>query len=170
MNVKLLKAGGLRAALHWISLARELGLMVMLGVMVETGIGRTAAAQLAPLADWLDIDPPEAIPADPMIGFQHSRRPIGAFRSSGTWPGGRRIEMVNSTDSRFVGALVPSAPSIRPSSPIPFSRWGDSVVACVSQGPAQSSDVGWRGPATSTNNGYAALRQSEAHLSERCRR
>jgi L-Ala-D/L-Glu epimerase len=69
-NVKLLKAGGLRAALHWISLARELGLLVMLGVMVETGIGRTAAAQLAPLADWLDIDPPDSIPANPMIGFQ----------------------------------------------------------------------------------------------------
>jgi L-Ala-D/L-Glu epimerase len=69
-NVKLLKAGGLRAALHWISLARELGLLVMIGVMVETGVARTAAAQLAPLADWLDIDPPDSIPAAPMVGFQ----------------------------------------------------------------------------------------------------
>ena len=68
-NVKLLKAGSFGAALDWISLARELGMMVMVGVMVETGIARTAAAQLAPLADWLDIDPPEAIPAAPMIGF-----------------------------------------------------------------------------------------------------
>ena len=58
------------APTHWISLARELGLLVMLGVMVETGIGRTAAAQLAPLADWLDIDPPDSIPADPLIGFR----------------------------------------------------------------------------------------------------
>ena len=57
VNVKLLKAGGLRAARDWISLARELGMLVMVGVMVETGIARTAAAQLAPLADWLDIDP-----------------------------------------------------------------------------------------------------------------
>jgi len=69
-NVKLLKAGGLRAALHWISLARELGLLVMIGVMIETGVARTAAAQLAPLADWLDIDPPDSIPAAPMVGFQ----------------------------------------------------------------------------------------------------
>jgi L-alanine-DL-glutamate epimerase-like enolase superfamily enzyme len=68
-NVKLLKAGSFGAALDWISLARELGMLVMVGVMVETGIARTAAAQLAPLADWLDIDPPEAIPAAPMIGF-----------------------------------------------------------------------------------------------------
>jgi L-Ala-D/L-Glu epimerase len=69
-NVKLLKAGGLRAARDWISLARKLGMRVMIGVMVETGIARTAAAQLAPLADWLDIDPPDSIPAAPMIGFQ----------------------------------------------------------------------------------------------------
>jgi L-alanine-DL-glutamate epimerase-like enolase superfamily enzyme len=74
-NVKLLKAGGLRPALEWISLARELGMLVMVGVMIETGIARTAAAQLAPLADWLDIDPPDSIPAAPMIGFQiHGNR------------------------------------------------------------------------------------------------
>ena len=70
VNVKLLKAGGLEAARGWIDRARQLGLRVMVGVMIETGIGRTAAAQLAPLADWLDIDPPDSIPAAPMIGFR----------------------------------------------------------------------------------------------------
>jgi L-Ala-D/L-Glu epimerase len=70
VNVKLLKAGGLSAARKWISLARDLSMLVMVGVMVETGIGRTAAAQLAPLADLLDIDSPDAIPAAPMIGFR----------------------------------------------------------------------------------------------------
>lgn len=70
VNVKLLKAGGLDAARRWIALARGLGMGVMVGVMVETGIGRTAAAQLAPLADWLDIDPPDSIPAAPMTGFR----------------------------------------------------------------------------------------------------
>ncbi len=70
VNVKLLKAGGLHAARRWITLARGLGMGVMVGTMVETGIGRTASAQLAPLADWLDIDPPESIPAAPMIGFR----------------------------------------------------------------------------------------------------
>jgi L-alanine-DL-glutamate epimerase-like enolase superfamily enzyme len=70
VNVKLLKAGGLHAARRWITLARALGMGVMVGTMIETGIGRTAAAQLAPLADWLDIDPPESIPAAPMIGFR----------------------------------------------------------------------------------------------------
>lgn len=70
VNIKLLKAGGLGAAHQWIQRARVLGFKVMIGVMVETGIGRTAAAQLAPLADWLDIDPPETIPVPPFSGFQ----------------------------------------------------------------------------------------------------
>jgi len=70
VNIKLLKAGGLAGARRWIETARSLGLRVMIGVMVETGIGRTAAAQLAPLANWLDIDPADSIPAEPMVGFQ----------------------------------------------------------------------------------------------------
>lgn len=70
VNVKVLKAGGLGAAREWVARARGLGMGVMIGGMVETGIGRTAAAQLAPLADWLDIDPPDSIPAAPMLGFR----------------------------------------------------------------------------------------------------
>lgn len=70
VNVKLLKAGGMASARHWIDTARANGLKVMIGVMVETGIGRTAAAQLAPLADWLDIDPPDSIPVAPFSGFK----------------------------------------------------------------------------------------------------
>lgn len=69
VNVKILKAGGLNTARQWIALARSLQLKVMVGVMVETGIGRTAAAHLAPAADWLDIDPPSSIPVEPMSGF-----------------------------------------------------------------------------------------------------
>lgn len=69
VNVKLLKAGGLAPARRWIETARAHDLGVMIGVMVETGIGRTAAAQLAPLANWLDIDPPDSIPVDPFSGF-----------------------------------------------------------------------------------------------------
>jgi L-Ala-D/L-Glu epimerase len=72
VNIKLLKAGGLRDARRWITVARSLGMGVMVGTMVETGIGRTAAAQLAPLADWLDIDSPDSIPASPFAGFRIS--------------------------------------------------------------------------------------------------
>lgn len=69
VNIKILKAGGLDAARRWITAARHLNLRIMIGVMVETGIGRTAAAHLAPLADWLDIDPPASIPVAPLCGF-----------------------------------------------------------------------------------------------------
>ncbi len=69
INVKLLKAGGIGGARRWIRLARSMGFRVMIGVMVETGIGRTASAQLAPLADFTDIDPPETIPTHPACGI-----------------------------------------------------------------------------------------------------
>lgn len=39
-----------------ILLARALGLKVMLGCMTETSCAITAAAQLAPLVDWADLD------------------------------------------------------------------------------------------------------------------
>ena len=70
VNIKLLKAGGLDGARRWIAQARVAGFKVLVGVMVETGIGRTAAAQLAPLADWLDIDPPDSTPVEPLSGFR----------------------------------------------------------------------------------------------------
>jgi L-alanine-DL-glutamate epimerase-like enolase superfamily enzyme len=69
VNVKILKAGGVAAAKDLLTEARRRGLQTMIGVMVETGIARSAAAQLASLADWVDIDPPDAIPTEPLCGF-----------------------------------------------------------------------------------------------------
>jgi len=69
VNIKLLKAGGLTGARSWIAAARAAGLRILLGGMVETGIGRSATAHLAPLADWLDIDPPDSIPYAPAVGY-----------------------------------------------------------------------------------------------------
>lgn len=56
INVKLMKCGGLREALRMIREARRLNLKVMLGCMLESAIGVTAAAHLAGLADYLDLD------------------------------------------------------------------------------------------------------------------
>jgi L-Ala-D/L-Glu epimerase len=56
INVKLAKAGGLREALRMIAAARALGLRVMLGCMVESQLGVASAAQIASLADWVDLD------------------------------------------------------------------------------------------------------------------
>ncbi len=56
INIKLMKCGGIAPALEMIAFARRQGWGVLLGCMVETGIGIGAATQLAGLADWLDLD------------------------------------------------------------------------------------------------------------------
>lgn len=56
INIKLMKSTGLREAHRMITLARALGLQVMLGCMTETSCAISAAAQLAPLADYADLD------------------------------------------------------------------------------------------------------------------
>ncbi len=56
INIKLLKFGGFEPALEGIRAARSCGLRVLLGCMIESSIGTTAAAHLAPLADWIDLD------------------------------------------------------------------------------------------------------------------
>ncbi len=69
VNIKLLKCGGLRAALKMIWLARQAGLKVMLGCKVESSIGVTAMAQLGGLADWLDLDGHLNLSNDPYRGI-----------------------------------------------------------------------------------------------------
>ncbi len=68
INLKLQKVGGLAPGLAMLHRARELGLKVMLGCMIETSLGVTAMAHLAGLADWLDLDAPLLISNDPFDG------------------------------------------------------------------------------------------------------
>ena len=68
VNVKLAKCGGLRAARQMIALARVFGLRVMLVCMVESSVAVTAAAHLAPLADYADLDGNLLISNDPYQG------------------------------------------------------------------------------------------------------
>ncbi len=68
INIKLSKCGGLQEALRMIRLAREHGLKVMLGCMVESSVGITAAAHLAPLVDYVDLDGHLLLAADPYEG------------------------------------------------------------------------------------------------------
>jgi L-alanine-DL-glutamate epimerase-like enolase superfamily enzyme len=56
VSVKLLKCGTIAEALATIRKARELGKEVLLSCMIETSIGITAAAHLAGLADYIDLD------------------------------------------------------------------------------------------------------------------
>nr|WP_261796066.1 dipeptide epimerase [Numidum massiliense] len=69
INIKLLKCGGLRRALEMIRLARRLGFAVMLGCKTESVVGITAMAQLAGLADYLDLDGHLDLSDDPYSGM-----------------------------------------------------------------------------------------------------
>lgn len=68
INIKLMKCGGLAEARKMIDIARLQGMQVMLGCMTETTCAVTAAAQLAPYADYLDLDGNLLISNDPFAG------------------------------------------------------------------------------------------------------
>ncbi len=70
INIKLAKCGGLREARRMIALARTLGMQVMLGCMVESAVGVTAAAHLAPLVDFTDLDGNLRVVNDPYDGAE----------------------------------------------------------------------------------------------------
>jgi L-alanine-DL-glutamate epimerase-like enolase superfamily enzyme len=68
INIKLAKCGGLREALRMIAVARAHGLMVMVGCMIESSLGITAAAHFTPLVDIVDLDGAALLDNDPFIG------------------------------------------------------------------------------------------------------
>jgi L-alanine-DL-glutamate epimerase-like enolase superfamily enzyme len=68
INIKLAKCGGLREALRMIAAARTHGMLVMCGCMIETSLGITAAAHLAGLLDYADLDGAALVSNDPFIG------------------------------------------------------------------------------------------------------
>jgi len=70
INIKLMKCGGLNAAMKMINVARALGMKVMIGCMTETSCAVTAAAQLSPLVDWCDLDGNLLISNDPFDGLK----------------------------------------------------------------------------------------------------
>lgn len=56
INIKLMKCTGLREAHKMVELAKSYDLKIMLGCMTETSCAISAAAQLAPVVDWADLD------------------------------------------------------------------------------------------------------------------
>jgi L-alanine-DL-glutamate epimerase-like enolase superfamily enzyme len=68
INIKLAKCGGLREALRMIATARAHSMLVMCGCMVESSLGITAAAHLAPLLDFADLDGAALVANDPYVG------------------------------------------------------------------------------------------------------
>jgi len=70
INIKLAKSGGIREAVRMANAARALGLGVMLGCMVESGLGISAAAQVASLCDHVDLDGNLLLARDPWPGVE----------------------------------------------------------------------------------------------------
>jgi L-alanine-DL-glutamate epimerase-like enolase superfamily enzyme len=70
INIKLAKSGGIREAVRMAHAARALGLGVMLGCMVESGLGISAAAQIASLCDHVDLDGNLLLAEDPCPGVE----------------------------------------------------------------------------------------------------
>jgi L-Ala-D/L-Glu epimerase len=68
VNVKLVKTGGVSMAHATLQAARQAGLKTMIGCMIETSVLIGAAAHLAELSDYLDVDGNILITNDPYQG------------------------------------------------------------------------------------------------------
>jgi L-alanine-DL-glutamate epimerase-like enolase superfamily enzyme len=72
INVKLAKSGGIREAVRMVAAARALDLGVMLGCMIESGLGIAAGAHIASLMDHVDLDGNLLLADDPSPGVLFS--------------------------------------------------------------------------------------------------
>lgn len=89
VNIKLLKCGGISGALELMARARTYGIRTVLGCMIESSIGTTAAAHLAAQVDYIDLDGHMYLAEDDYTGLQFDsngrlllpeRAGIGAIR------------------------------------------------------------------------------------------
>ncbi len=93
VNLKIMKTGGLREMQRMIHAARAHGMKVMLGSMVESSLALSAAAQLAPLVDYLDLDGHWLLRDDPFSGAPGERGDIrlGDGAGLGVLPAGAGV-------------------------------------------------------------------------------
>ena len=70
INIKLMKCTGLYEAMKMIHTAHACGMKIMVGCMIETSVGITAAAHLSPLIDYADLDGNVLITNDPFDGVK----------------------------------------------------------------------------------------------------
>jgi L-alanine-DL-glutamate epimerase-like enolase superfamily enzyme len=70
INIKLAKSGGIREALRMAHAARAAGVGVMVGCMVESGLGIAPAVQIASLCDHVDLDGNLLLAHDPWPGVE----------------------------------------------------------------------------------------------------
>jgi L-alanine-DL-glutamate epimerase-like enolase superfamily enzyme len=70
LNIKLMKCGGVQEAVRMAAMARALGLKLMVGCMIESSLGISAAAAVTPLFDYADLDGNLLIANDPFQGVR----------------------------------------------------------------------------------------------------
>lgn len=68
INIKLMKCGGLREARRMIGAARDRGLKIMLGCMIESSVAITAGSHIAAAMDYIDLDGNLLVSNDPFEG------------------------------------------------------------------------------------------------------
>ncbi|HWQ90198.1 MAG TPA: dipeptide epimerase [Clostridia bacterium] len=73
VNVKLVKTGGISGGYDALQAARRAGLKTMIGCMIESSILISAAAHLAELCDYLDVDGNLLITNDPYLGVTEQK-------------------------------------------------------------------------------------------------
>lgn len=81
VNVKLVKTGGVSAGCEALKTARTVGLKTMIGCMIETSVLISAAAHLAELCDFLDLDGNLLTTNDPYAGVT-AQKGILSFQSA----------------------------------------------------------------------------------------
>ena len=88
INIKLMKCGGLLAALGIAAVAKALNLHLMLGCMVESSLAIAAGAQIAPLMDTIDLDGNRLLTNDPFtpIPLHRGRFSVPNISGLGTAP------------------------------------------------------------------------------------
>jgi L-alanine-DL-glutamate epimerase-like enolase superfamily enzyme len=84
VTIKLAKSGGIREAVRMANAARAFGLGVMLGCMVESGLGIAAGAHIASLCDHVDLDGNLLLAFDPWPGVVFTG---GVQTPSDAWSG-----------------------------------------------------------------------------------
>ena len=70
INIKLAKSGGIREAIRMAHAARAMRMGVMLGCMLESGLGIAAGCCVAPLCDHVDLDGNLLLREDPLPGVE----------------------------------------------------------------------------------------------------
>lgn len=112
--VKLAKCGGLRATLLQIQAAHLHGMQVMIGCMIESSVGITAAAHLTPLVEYADLDGNLLVTDDPYHGVTVDRGKLMLPETPGL--GVRRIRPAGIAGFADAGrGETPSRPASFPS-------------------------------------------------------